>query len=396
MISRATRCHVMLSLLCVAGAASARAQSTTLTPFQQLQQQRANGAVTPMSPAQAVARANAAPAGAGALSGGPMGAGVMGAGALDGALASLKSAAMGAVKGCDYGKYIQLADNLSNYSGSFASLFAVTKRPGGWGIPATDYLGLIFNGATSAASKKTAEAQQQGLVFQLEQVCHSVAQADNMNRQFEIVKAGSMNMGNAIKFLASKLDLHLTKVNGTDKAHLTANWARLYDDVVPNQGGLQDSMYRVVSVTLKQAIDKSNQISLALDSLEVRRKQAEDELDLLAAPGADTTGGTTPTAADLAAPWKCPVGYPNLHPDVSDPAVRSRVVNGVSIPICGPVGEVRAKQINTSLMALDAQANRLKNEADITMLQVDAIRMAGDNQNRKINGFVDNHAVTHW
>lgn len=333
-----------LVLLAFAGAAHAQ------TPFQQYVNQR-----TPQPASQDPMTTG--------VSGVPqMAAGPQGVSA-DQAWDFLRERAMGVVKGCNYTEYLELANKVKSGWAAYEN-WNSWNQAREWAVPFMDMVSMLVRSGSVVAAKKSAETEAEGLVYQLEQVCNAVAQADEINRQYQILAAGSLHIDRALKWLTDATDDLFETAPGSARDRVLEQWATLYDEAIPSLGTMQDSLWLLVSSTLHSTLQATGDLHAALDKVQKDINETRDAL-ILTADTDSRTGRFT-----------CPEGYPDPN--------RAGVEYHNGRPVCGPVGPERSQQLLAQIELLKTQLKAIQLAADARGLEVDAVRLMADNYQRRM------------
>lgn len=276
----------------------------------------------------------------------------------------LKEQALGVVRGCNYTEYLELAQKVKAGWSMYKDWndWNQVKR---WAVPFMDLVSMFFRAGGVIAAKESAEKEGEGLIYQLEQLCNVVVQADEINRQYQIIKSGNLNMGNALDWL---LDLANQKLaeriqRRAEERYIREHWVDLYDQAAPPMTPALDSLYRMMSEALRDAFAVSAEIEEALDQIDQDLEKARKDLLLKA----EWDNGKKK--------WTCPEGYPDPN--------RQGVQYLDGHPICGPVGPVRSTQILAHLEVLKLSIRSLELRTHARGLEVDAIGLMADNVERK-------------
>jgi hypothetical protein len=279
-------------------------------------------------------------------------------------MATLRTAAMGAIRGCDYGKYLALADSLASAMATFRSLDA--PAPGkSWAVPFLDPLTMLFHAGSLVAAKQSAQANHDGLAYQLEQVCNAVVQSDQGRRQTQLLQVLSTNIGVNLSWLLGGARRSTATVPGANYATVQASWANNYTAAAPITHSPLDTLWQAVDTTLKTTLSASAAMNTALDSIAGQLRITEQEMLLFAEPDS-----TDPTSLS------CPTGYPDPNRPDAD------VVGGKVV--CGPATPERQAQVVAHLELLKTQIRALQLTADSRSLEVESVGLMSDNEGRRI------------
>jgi hypothetical protein len=302
----------------------------------------------------------------------------------DDVMGTLRAAALGAVKGCDYAKYMTLANDLyKNGLTAFESYDRLANNPKQrWAIPFMDPIADFLRAGEVTAAKQSAKAEAQGLAYTLEQVCHAVVQADDVNRMHNIIKSGRLNIGNAIRFVMDKTAFGVDY--GAGGLRVTADYRALYSSLVPPTRTTADSLFVALDNVMHETLEASNAMAASLDQIE---KDLEIARRSLLEYAYQEQSGTT-------AQWACPEPYKNFRPDQpttwqweQDPADNRRK------PVCGPVQPERATQILASLEVRKVQLRAIQMSADTRALEVEAAKLMANNHTRKQDAYTHHQTI---
>lgn len=296
---------------------------------------------------------------------------------VDDVLDALKDQALGFARGCDYASYLNAAQQIANGWDFIANLQNWRPSRGHDVIPVVSFLSEAFEAGTRTAARRSAEAQAEGLIYQLEQVCQTAMQVDETNRIHRIFQAGHLNIGNAIDYLFRSDSAIIRITPGTEEGSLNQDFAATYESLTPDPRFENDTIYHAITSTLYASLEASDNMLKSLEDIQEDINQLKDDLKLRATP--DTSGNFT---------WICPEGYPgeggfNTRFDL-DPALES--IDGV--PICGPVPPARAQQILAATEVLKVQMMAIAQAAEARHLQVSAVSLMADNQLRRQRNFL--------
>lgn len=287
-------------------------------------------------------------------------------------MSTLHSNALGMIRGCDYERYLKLADQLASVSQSFKSIDG--GGPGTrWAVPFLDPISMIFRAAGSLATKQTAQAEHQGLAMQLEQVCNAVMQADEVARQRQLLQIATRNIGVAINWLMRDLSTPSGTVPGADAPHVNAQWATWYTRAAPTTGSPHDTVWAAVDGTLQSTLAASTAAHGAIDSIAARATQLEGELLLLADPDSTHAGQ-----------WTCPTGYPDPN--------RDDVTFYQGQRVCGPATPERAAQVTAHLEVLKTELAGLRTSIEGRNAEVASVQLLTESEGRRVTEF--NRAVS--
>jgi hypothetical protein len=275
----------------------------------------------------------------------------------------LKEGALGAIKNCDYQRYLRMATEAGDLWDGMRSL-ASTTGLNRIDAPFMDLFQLVVRGGASLSAAKSASAETANLLLTLEQVCHSVVQADEMSRQFDLFAAGSSNIGRALNALVAPASASAPD----DRNLLLARYQDIYVKSIPMVGTAQDTLQMAVNLTLENALKDASDMDLALAAIDEQLRQARRDLYHWATRDTDDP-----------ARWVCPEGYPD--PDLA-------TVDDVSgAPLCGPCAPERCQQVTAHLELIKTQMRAMQLRSDARGLEVEAVRLMADNQERKQQAF---------
>lgn len=284
----------------------------------------------------------------------------------------LKQKALGVVRGCDYAEYIELAQQVKAGWSMYQNWrdWNQVKR---WAVPFMDLVSMFFRAGGVVAAKDAAEAEGEGLIYQLEQLCNAVVQADEINRQYQILAGGSLNMGNAIDWALDFVNMKLEERirHRAEQRQAREGWVDLFDGVAPPMTPALDSLYRLMSDALRESLDVVSEIEAALDQIDKDLEQARKDL-ILKAAWKDNR-------------WNCPEGYPDPN--------RPGVPHLDGYPVCGPVGPARSTEILAHLEVLKLSIRSLELRVHSRGLEVDAIGLMADNVDRRHRSFARSSGV---
>lgn len=242
----------------------------------------------------------------------------------------LRGAAMGLSQGCDYVKYLQIADQMQ---GAFQAIQSAETLKGLFsaasvqrGIPFTDYIKMVMNSVSLRLDNDAAKSLRKGLVLQVEQTCQTVAQGAAMRRILELTRDGQIGANEAIPRLAGVFERsQATAIDNSLKASVDSGVYLSARTVVPvSQQDRADSMLMTMINNAEQTTRFAALALAAIDSIEENLRKISDESFLFATKG---TGGS----------FACPPGYP--APRLAPELTRRQE------PICGPAGADRSLQL---------------------------------------------------
>jgi hypothetical protein len=294
--------------------------------------------------------------------GGPQGVGIPGVD-LGNVLERLRENAMGHIKNCDYVHFLNVASSMGQaWDGlrSLSDLGDLRKTA----APFMDIMTMLFRGAGVAAARKSAEAETTNLLWTLEQVCNTVVQADEVNRTFQVIRNGQVNIGNALNALFA--EFRGTSPGADDRRLMLARFKDVYVNSVPAVGGPQDSLHIAINTTLENTLLEAAEMDSVLTRIEAQVVESRRDLFLLAQPDSANS-----------ARWTCPEGYP----DPNAPATRRDDRTGR--PICGPCPPERCQQVTATLELLKTQMQAIQLKSDARALEVESVRLMADNQHRR-------------
>lgn len=271
-------------------------------------------------------------------------------------ISMLRQQALGQVQGCDYLQYIALAQNIGTDVPAFGGLTEWTKSH--WvGIPVTDYLGRVVDFGATSAAKKSAESEKQALVYQLEQVCHAVTQADELQKIAMLVSLADSGTGHMLTQLFGETRLTLGSVPGSDTKRLLANWDALYGVTMGGPDGATDSLYKMVTSTLKETVEKTDEMLEGIPKYQARLTELQDQTYEYAILDPQTFKFSCRNGRD-------PTANPVMH--------KGQMV-------CGPAPKEVMERINQEATQIAAQAGFMNTALTARMTQVNAIRLYADN-----------------
>lgn len=278
----------------------------------------------------------------------------------------LKERSMGVVKGCNYMEYINLANRVRSGWEAYRQ-WDSWKQARDWAVPFLDLLSMLYRAGGVMAAKKSAEYEGEGLIYQLEQLCNVAAQAYEINRQHQILEAGRLNIGNALDWLVDATDDLFKTPPGSARDRVLAQWAMLYDDAIPSLSTQQDSLWKLLSGTLRETLQASDDLHQALEKVQQDINVLRDSL-FLRADYKDNK-------------WTCPEGYPDPNrPDV-------QYYKGSRL--CGLVSPERSQQLLAHIELLKTQLKAIELAAQARGLEVDAVRLMADNHQRRMRHTID-------
>lgn len=291
-------------------------------------------------------------------------------------MTALQDATMGMIKGCNYEKYLALADSLASVMSTYSDL---TQGPPGrrWAVPFVDGISMLFRAAATMTTRRSAAAAQQALAYQLEHTCNAVVQADQATREFQLLKAAGRNIERTVAKLVDEFSLSMVHVPSANTTILQGKWDRLYTAAAPRTRSAPDSLWEAVDTTLNVSLAASEDMHGALDSLSALVRSTEAEMLLLAEPdSADPTR------------WTCPDGYA----DPNDPTTKRYG----AVPVCGPAAAERQAQAIAHLELLKTQIRMLQVGAESRQMQVEAARLMTDTEGRKVTAANRTQSVLAW
>jgi hypothetical protein len=294
--------------------------------------------------------------------GGPQGVSIPGVDLGD-VLGRLRENAMGHIKNCDYVHFLNVASSMGQaWDGlrSLSDLGDLRKMA----APFMDLMTMLFRGAGVFAARKSAEAETTNLLWTLEQVCNTVVQADEVNRTFQVIRNGQLNIGNALNALFA--EFRGTSPGADDRRLMLARFKDVYVNSVPAVGGPQDSLHIAINTTLENTLLEAAEMDSVLTRIEAQVVESRRDLFLLAQPDSANS-----------ARWTCPEGYP----DPNAPATRRDDRTGR--PICGPCPPERCQQVTATLELLKTQMQAIQLKSDARALEVESVRLMADNQHRR-------------
>lgn len=286
-----------------------------------------------------------------------------------GTLSGLRDAAMGIVEGCDYVEYLQLANEAVEAWGLLSEVGSFEPSRD-WALPTMDIIQTLFSAGSVFAAQKSAEAEAEGLIYQLEQTCNSVRQADEVNRQHQLLAAGRLNVGNAIDFALDWMGRERADPV-SERAVIAAEWTHRYQRSVPPGRASEDTLWSAMNEALQETLETSDQRHAILGDIE--RRLGEAWVDLLHLATWESSGEGDASSEG----WTCPEGYP----DPGDPEVTLDAHEGV--PICGPASPERSMQVLTRIELLKTEMKALEMDADGRGLEIESMRLMADNHGRR-------------
>jgi hypothetical protein len=294
-----------------------------------------------------------------------------------GFLEDLKREALGFARGCDYVEYLNAAYSLAENWDVVKDLTNWRPSSGVRGIPVTDYISAIFQRGAEVAAKNSAESQAKSLMFQLEQTCQLVEQADEVNRMRQLFTARNFNIGKALDWLKETLaDVDLERTPGTTEDSLGRDYASIYEPLLPYGKLEQDSIFRGMQSVLYSTVEAADDMLRSLTFIQRDLNRLREELLLKAEPARDDDGNIRYRGGAII--WECPEGYP----DPSDPS-SGLGTDPDGVPICGPASPERSQQILAATEVLKTQLMAIQQAAEARQLEMAAVRLMSDNHHRK-------------
>lgn len=276
----------------------------------------------------------------------------------------LRGGAMNVVRNCNYSEYLDLADDLATSSGLLDPVEKGKARE--YAVPVMDAVNMFTRPFQTEATRKQTQAETQTLALTLEQTCNTMRQADDENRQYEILARGRVNIGNAVQWLAENLKLEIfppTVARQEQKARVRVDLDQMQGYFEPEESPKNDSTWSVMNATLRETMKMGAAYDTALTKLDEQLGRIEPELWLLA------------EYSDSLEVWTCPDGYPNPNRD----DVQTR--NGARV--CGPATPERSVQLSTDIAYHDSHLRALEIKVMNQVMQVEAVRLLMNNHARK-------------
>jgi hypothetical protein len=287
---------------------------------------------------------------------------------LDKIMTSLRDKAMGMVEGCDYQKYLDLANGLAGESALMKGL--TDKLNKDYAMPVMDPVNMFSRLGGTKATQEATKAESESVLYMLESTCNAVRQADELNRQLQVVEAGRVNVGNAIGFLADQVQIKLFPIDEDvktqeRKARVTADAAVMFKALHPEQVARQDSAWVVISDKLTETLKLGDEYNTALDTFGKQIERMRKDLYLY------------PEREEMK--YKCPEGYPDLN----QMDERDRPVDHEGTVVCGPATPERSTQLTAHFAQMSSQVRVIEVKVMNQTMQVEAVRLMGDNSSRK-------------
>lgn len=289
----------------------------------------------------------------------------------------LRNENMGLLDGCDYEDYLAMMQ-LGIEGWDWVQELRTEDRDGGSrGLPTTDYITMVLRAGASEATRRSAVAEAKNLMYQLEQVCNAVVQEDEVNRMLDIVEARSSGIGEEIAgFVRSMKDLYEDIDNeqypGDLRERITSEHSELYATSTPGPGGPeagthQDTLWAAVNESIGETVGAADEYADAVEVIYEQIEELRGELVHLAEPDEDEG-------------WVCPedAGYPSASEVDEYDEETGR-------PICGPLTPERAKQVLAQVEVLKLELEAIRMDAEARGLEVDAVRLMSDNQQRQLS-----------
>lgn len=254
----------------------------------------------------------------------------------------LRNAAQGLAQGCDYMKYLSMADNMYNAFETIKTVEVLRKSFNTLGmkagVPFTDYIKLVMNSVSTRLNNDAAKSLRKGLILTVEQTCANIIQGDEVRRILELTRDGQIGTQNEIPVIAKLFQKEKqAEVDTTLKAAVDSAIYQNATAVVPFTDSDRNDALLMTMVKNAEQVTKFAKLSLAaIDSVEENLRKIQDEAYLFAEPDQNGVLG-------------CPKGFP--PPRMAPELTRKPK------PICGPAGGDRSLQL---LRATAEEMARLK------------------------------------
>lgn len=267
---------------------------------------------------------------------------------------------------CDYEKYLDKVESAEETIGMIEELTGWSPT-NSFSLPVTDYVSLLPDILGTEATKDAAEAETKGLLYEIEEVCNSGVQADEIERIKEIVEAGREGIGELVEEVLEDEDLLEVELEDGEP-RLTGDFAELFRETTPKAGGVQDSASKMTLDAVEGTMTASDSLREAITAYEEDIADLKHELFELAKP--DTLEDEQ---------WMCPENYP----DPDDEGVDLRTDPRSGRPICGFATPERSVQVMAQLELLIAEMKGHTNSITTRKLELGATGLATDNYYRK-------------
>ena len=294
---------------------------------------------------------------------------------VDGAIANLRGEAMGLLRGCDYLECLEMVDMAMEGWDFIKDLKNDIKGRDRRGMPLTDYISMVLRGGGTYAAKEAAEAESRNLLYQLEQVCNTAVQLDEIARMLEVTETRSRGIEMAIDWVLddSIFDSEYERA-GSERARIIEEYTSLYAIATPGPGTPQDTLWASIDHVLHETLSAGEEYEQAVDRIHGQIGELKRQLVHLAEPVA---GDEDEDGEEGEARWECPEGYPSADE-------LEEFDQETGYPVCGPLTPERAKQVLAHVEVLKLEIAAIRLDTDARGLEVDAVRLMTDTHNRKL------------
>lgn len=295
------------------------------------------------------------------------------------AVSNLKEQGLAAFEDCNYQAYLDLGEQLW---GQAESAFGGADNgvPGRrWALPYIDVVGGFLNAGETLATKRSAEAEQGSVIYQLEQVCNAATTAAEIERTHDIFLGGRIDIDNALNWLSETVDFDIAYEGGD--LTFSANYDEVYKRLLPDLSSSMDTIFNAVDETIRGTLSANRDTEGTLGDLKDEISRLRRSMHAYALP--DTT--------DSGNAWMCPEGYDGVDPNDPENGLGTEKdpTDKVVKPICGPESPERMAQVTAQVNLLTTQIRSIQMAQENRQLEVQSIELMADNAERRLQAAVN-------